>query len=111
MHEPLRWQQKAAWRPNDFTVSQWTFWLGAVRHCLRDEAKKVRPDARPQARKNRRCIRWNTNTLKIFFGTRTTQMVVDRPPVEGARSDGLLMFAYSSQSSLEQLGGLWRFEE
>ena len=25
----------------------------------RDEAKEVRPDARPQARKNRRCIRWN----------------------------------------------------
>jgi hypothetical protein len=32
----------------------------------RDEAKEVRPDARPQARKNRRCIRWNT--LKIFSG-------------------------------------------
>ena len=29
-----------------------------------DEAKEVRPDARPQARKNRRCIRWNT--LRIF---------------------------------------------
>jgi hypothetical protein len=37
-----------------------------VRHCLRDEAKEVRPDARPQARKNRRCIRWNT--LRIFSG-------------------------------------------
>ena len=37
-----------------------------VRHCLRDEAKEVRPDARPQARKNRRRIRWNT--LRIFSG-------------------------------------------
>src|SRR5437016_1640139 len=37
-----------------------------VRHCLRDEAKEVRPDARPQVRKNRRCIRWNT--LRIFSG-------------------------------------------
>ena len=28
--------------------------------AVRDEAKEVPPDARPQARKNRRCIRWNT---------------------------------------------------
>src|SRR6266404_8786875 len=28
--------------------------------AVRGEAKEVRPDARPQARKNRRCIRWNT---------------------------------------------------
>jgi len=28
--------------------------------AVRDEAKEVRPDARPQARKNRRRIRWNT---------------------------------------------------
>src|SRR6266850_6956009 len=34
--------------------------------AVRDEAKEVRPDARPQARKNRRCIRWNT--LRIFSG-------------------------------------------
>jgi hypothetical protein len=31
---------------------------------VRDEAKEVRPDARPQARKNWRRIRWNT--LRIF---------------------------------------------
>src|SRR6267143_1102688 len=37
-----------------------------VRHCLRDEAKEVRPGARPQVLKNRRCIRWNT--LRIFSG-------------------------------------------
>ena len=37
-----------------------------VRHCLRDEAKEVRPGARPQARTNRRRIRWNT--LRIFSG-------------------------------------------
>src|SRR2546427_4039013 len=34
--------------------------------AVRDEAKEVRPDARPQARKNRRCICWNT--LRIFSG-------------------------------------------
>ena len=34
-----------------------------VRHCLRDEVKEVRPDARPQARKSRRCIRWNTGRI------------------------------------------------
>src|SRR5437899_3219329 len=28
--------------------------------AVRGEAKEVRPEARPQARKNRRCIRWNT---------------------------------------------------
>ena len=36
--------------------------------AVRDEAKKIRPDARPQARENRRRIRWNTNTLRIFSG-------------------------------------------
>jgi hypothetical protein len=34
--------------------------------AVRDEAKKMRPDARPQARENRRRIRWNT--LRIFSG-------------------------------------------
>jgi len=34
--------------------------------AVRDEAKEVRPDARPQARKNRRRIRWNT--LRILQG-------------------------------------------
>src|SRR5258705_14003021 len=34
--------------------------------AVRDEAKEVRPDARPQAWKNRRCIRWNT--LRIISG-------------------------------------------
>jgi len=46
--------------------------------AVRDEAKKMRPDARPQARGNRRRIRWNT--LRIFFGPSTTQMVVDCSP-------------------------------
>src|SRR5437660_4952029 len=48
-----------------FSGSQASF-KEPVRHCLRDEAKEVRPDARPQARKNRRRIRWNT--LRIFSG-------------------------------------------
>jgi len=34
--------------------------------AVRDEAKEVRPDARPQARKKRRCIHWNT--LRIVSG-------------------------------------------
>jgi hypothetical protein len=34
--------------------------------AVRDEAKEVRPDAGPQARKYRRCIRWNT--VRIFLG-------------------------------------------
>ncbi len=34
--------------------------------AVRDEAKEVWPDARPQAWKNRRCIRWNP--LRIFSG-------------------------------------------
>src|SRR5437773_10095089 len=34
--------------------------------AVRDEAKEVRPDARPQAWKNRGCIR--LNTLMIFSG-------------------------------------------
>ncbi len=34
--------------------------------ALRNEAKEVWPDARPQAWKNRRCIRWNP--LRIFSG-------------------------------------------
>ena len=34
--------------------------------AVRDEGKEVRPDVRPQARKNRRGIRWNT--LRIFSG-------------------------------------------
>jgi len=34
--------------------------------ALRDEAKEAWPDARPQAWKNRRCIRWNP--LRIFSG-------------------------------------------
>ena len=33
---------------------------------VRDEAKEVWPDARPQNRKNRKRIRWNT--LRIFSG-------------------------------------------
>ena len=41
-------------------------------------AALARPDARPQARKNLRRI--HLNTLKIFFGPSTKQMVADRSP-------------------------------
>jgi hypothetical protein len=34
--------------------------------AVRDEAKDLRPDARPQVRKNRRRIRWNT--LRMLSG-------------------------------------------
>ena len=34
--------------------------------AVRDEAKEMRPDARPQAWKSRTRIRWNT--LRIFSG-------------------------------------------
>jgi hypothetical protein len=37
-----------------------------ARLYLRNEAKEVRSDARPQAWKNRRRIRWNT--LRVFSG-------------------------------------------
>lgn len=37
-----------------------------VRHCLRDVAKEVQADARPQATRNRRRIHWNT--LRIYRG-------------------------------------------
>ena len=37
-----------------------------VRHCLRGEAKEMRPDSRPQACENRRRI--PGNTLRIFSG-------------------------------------------
>ncbi len=46
--------------------ARWSFMLEPVRYCFRDEAKEVRPDARPQAWKNRIRIRWNT--LRIFSG-------------------------------------------
>jgi len=52
----------------DHRLSAGRFGSEPVRHCLRDEAKEVRPHARPQAWKNRRCIRRNTNTLRIFSG-------------------------------------------
>ena len=42
--------------------------------AVRDEAKEVRPDARPQARKNRRRIHWNT--LRIFRGREQCRCVV-----------------------------------
>ena len=46
--------------------------------AVRDEAKDVRLDARPQAWKNRRCIRWNP--LRIFSGRerRRCQQIICR---------------------------------
>src|SRR5438477_11318141 len=49
---------------NSLACGRWTRSLSDI--AVRDEAKEVRPDARSQARENRRCIRWNT--LRIFSG-------------------------------------------
>jgi hypothetical protein len=46
--------------------------------AVRDEAKEMRPDARPQAWKNRKRIR--LEYVEDFFGPSTTQMVSDRSP-------------------------------
>ena len=49
-----------------------------VRHCLRNEAKEMRPDARPQARKKPEA--YSLEYVEDFSGPRTTQMVADRSP-------------------------------
>src|SRR4029077_7230467 len=56
--------------------------------ALRDEAKEVRPDARPQARKNRRRIRWNT--LRIFWAENRANVCGSFAAVERLISDRLL---------------------
>ena len=62
--------------------------LEPVRHYLRDEAKDVRPDARLQARKNRRCVRWNT--LRIFLTEHDPDGRGSFAAVERSMSDRLL---------------------
>jgi hypothetical protein len=61
--------------------------LEPVRHCLRDEAKDVRPDARLQARKKLRCIR--LNTLMIFLTEQDADGRGSFAAVERSRSDRL----------------------
>jgi hypothetical protein len=56
--------------------------------AVRDEAKEVRPDARPQARKNRRCIHWNT--LRIVSAENDADGRGSFAAVERAMSDRLL---------------------
>ena len=60
----------------------------SVRQCLRDEAKEVPPDARPQVRKNVRCIRWNT--LRIFLAEHDADGDGSFAAVERSMSDRLL---------------------
>jgi hypothetical protein len=48
-----------------------------VRNCLRDEAKKIQPDARPQAQKKQSI---SPKYVKNFSGLRMTQIVADRSP-------------------------------
>src|SRR3989442_14246437 len=97
--------------PCDHRPSAGRFGSEPVRHCLRDEAKEVRPHARPQAWKNQRCIRRNTNTLRIFSGRerrRWWRIVRRSRTVNVGR---LLVLAYGSQKRLEELGGLRSFEK
>jgi len=56
--------------------------------AVRDEAKEVRPDARPQARNNRRRIRWNT--LRIFLAETDADGRGSFAAVERSMSDRLL---------------------
>ena len=56
--------------------------------AVRDEAKEVRLDARPQARKNRRCIRWNT--LGFFRAENDADGRGSFAAVERSMSDRLL---------------------
>jgi hypothetical protein len=49
-----------------------------VRHYLRDEAKELRLDGRPQAWKKPEA--YPLEYVEDFFWTRTTQMAVDRSP-------------------------------
>jgi len=62
-HRQSNRSREQSYRAN---CSEYNKFQEPVRHCLRNERTAVRPDARPQARKNRRCIRWNT--LRIFSG-------------------------------------------
>ena len=58
--------------------------------AVRDEAKEVRPDARPQAWENRRCIRWNTEYSEDFFRAEHD-------------ADGLRSFAAVERSTSDRL--------
>ncbi len=60
----------------------------SVRQCLRDEAKEVPPDTRPQVRENGRCIRWNT--LRIFLTEHDADGDGSFAAVERSMSDRLL---------------------
>ena len=55
---------------------------------VRGEAKELGPDARPQAWKNRRCIRWNI--LRIFRAESDPDGRGSFAPVERSMSDRLL---------------------
>ena len=56
--------------------------------AVRDEAKEMWRDARPQARKNRRRIHWNT--LRIFSGRERADGRGSFAAVERSMSDRLL---------------------
>ncbi len=52
--------------------------LEPVRHCLRNEAGEVGPDARPQARGKQEV--YSLEYIEDFPWPRTTQMAADRSP-------------------------------
>jgi len=64
----------------DDRLSAGRFGSEPVRHCLRDEAKEVRPDARPRPGKTEGVFAAILQYIEDFFWLRTTQMVADRSP-------------------------------
>ena len=61
------------------TASLWKDWPGtSVRVILRCDANAMLADTRPQTRRNRKRIHWNT--LGDFFESSTTQMPGNRLP-------------------------------
>jgi hypothetical protein len=111
MHERLCWQQKPVQRPTAFTVSHWTF----LAQSLSDIAFVTRRKRRCDQMRGRR----PGKTGGVFAGIHEGFFRAENDAagcgsfaaVERSRSDRFLVLAYSSQSSLEQLGGLRRFEE
>ncbi len=69
-----------------------------VRHCLRGEAQEGQSDARPEARNNRRCIRWIT--LRMVLGRersrrssilrRSRTVSVGQSPQQNGRVEGFI---------------------
>ena len=110
MHERLRWQQKPAQRPTAFTISQWTF-LARSLSDIAFVARRRRCDQMRGRRPRKTGGEFDEIHEGFFRAENDAAGCGSFAAVERSRSDRLLMLAYSSQSSLEQLGSLRRFEE